>query len=331
MGGGVPALVVIAQPVGIQAFLAQQAVDQRGLSHAGGADEGHRAPLPDIGQHLRDPVLRQRRGDQHVHADGDPGGFRQPRRQIVAQIRLGQHDWRAYLPASYYITHFLGPLMRATGATPRRVTAFAIHAPNRVGAYNGDNSAIVVTQNDDGSVFRVVPCGNFGANGNSYRICGEDGQVENIRGMEDKIMLRCNGWSMPQGMQEVNLYDAVVPDEDDAVRPQTGHGGSDFLTVRMFLRCIQNGTQPEFPFNVHAAVAMSSVAILSHRSVLEGGAPYDVPDLHDEAQRRRYEDDRLSPFPGPDGSAPTLPCCSVPSYRPSAEEMAEYEALLRHE
>ena len=53
-----------------------------------------------------------------------------------------------------------------------------------------ETSAIVITQNDDGSVFRVVPCGNFGAHNNAYRICGENGQVENIRGMDDKILLR---------------------------------------------------------------------------------------------------------------------------------------------
>ena len=74
---------------------------------------------------------------------------------------------------------------------------------------------------------------------------------------------------------------------------------------------------------------MSSVAILSHRSVLEGGMPYDIPDFHDEAQRVKYENDYLTPFLGTDGSAPTLPCCSHQDYRPSAEELAEYEELLK--
>lgn len=250
---------------------------------------------------------------------------------FLKTYRYHTEHWRSYLPASYYITHSLGPIMRATGATPKRVTAFAIFAPCRVGAYNGDNSAIIITQNDDDSVFRVVPCGNFGAHGNSYRICGENGQVENIRGMDDKILLRYNDYACPEGMQPTTMYDAVVPDEDDAIRPQTGHGGSDYLTARMFLRCIEHGAQPEFPFDVHAAVTMSSVAILAHRSVLEGGTPYDIPDFHDEAQRTKYENDRLTPFVGADGSAPTLPCCSYPDYKPSAEELAEYEALLQRE
>ena len=38
---------------------------------------------------------------------------------------------------------------------------------------------------------------------------------------------------------------------------------------------------------------------------------------------------KTAAFVGEDGSAPTLPCCSHPDYHPSAEEMAEYEALLK--
>ncbi|MBR5868412.1 MAG: Gfo/Idh/MocA family oxidoreductase, partial [Clostridia bacterium] len=36
--------------------------------------------------------------------------------------------WRNFNPATYYITHSIGPIMRATGATPKRVTAFAAFA-----------------------------------------------------------------------------------------------------------------------------------------------------------------------------------------------------------
>lgn len=249
---------------------------------------------------------------------------------FLKTYRYHTQHWRSYLPVTYYITHSLGPIMHATGAKPKRVTAFAIFAPCRIGAHCGDNSAIITTQNDDGSVFRVVGCYNFGAHHNAYRVCGENGQIENIRGMEDKIMLRYSDWSVPEGMEVNNLYEPNLPDEDDAIRPTTGHGGSDYLTARMFLRCIQDGKQPEAPFDVHSAVTMSSVAILAHRSVLEGGKPFDIPDFHDEAQRIRYENDYLSPFYGKDGSEPTLPCCSKPDYIPTKEEMAEYETLVRN-
>jgi hypothetical protein len=111
----------------------------------------------------------------------------------------------------------------------------------------------------------------------------------------------------------------------------SGHGGGDYLTARTFIESIEQGKQPPFPFHMHAAVAMSSVAILAHRSMMEGGMPYDIPDFHTEEARAQYENDRLTPFIGPNGEAPTLPCCSHPDYRPSAEELAEYEALLKRE
>ncbi len=60
-------------------------------------------------------------------------------------------------------------------------------------------------------------------------------------------------------------------------------------------------------FHVHAALAMSSVAILVHRSALEDGKPYDVPDFHNEEERARYENDWLTPFPGKNGEPPPCP------------------------
>ena len=73
---------------------------------------------------------------------------------------------------------------------------------------------------------------------------------------------------------------------------------------------------------------MSSVAILAHRSVMEGGQPYDIPDFHTEEARRQYENDTLSPFFGSDGSEPTIPCCSRPDYAPSEAQLAAYHKLL---
>ena len=74
--------------------------------------------------------------------------------------------WRNYLPRTYYITHSLGPVMRATGATPKVVTAFAAYAPDfsdiPSASHSADRAAIITTQNDDGSIFRVTGCASFG-------------------------------------------------------------------------------------------------------------------------------------------------------------------------
>ena len=243
-----------------------------------------------------------------------------------------EQHWRNYLPRTYYITHSMGPIMWATGATPKRVTAFASYAPiegdSATASFDGDRAAIVTTQNDDGSIFRVTGCAAFGGHHNSYRVCGTKGSIENLRGMAPQVMLRYNSWEMPDGAKEINLYTPDWNDPDEELIEKSGHGGGDYLTARMFVDCVRKGVQPEHPFNVYAAVAMSSVAILGHRSMLEGGMPYDIPDFKREEDCKKYENDRATPFYAPDGSAPTIPCCSHPDFQPTEKQVELYRKVL---
>ena len=242
--------------------------------------------------------------------------------------------WRNWLPRCYYITHTLGPLMRATGATPRRVTAFAAFAPFEGDVPTvrqvGDRAANITMQNDDGSIYRVGACSAYGGHHNAYRICGTRGQIENLRG-DGRIMLRYNAWEIPEGMQEINCYEPEWHDKDEELIRQSGHGGADYITAREFMECIREGRQPAHPFNVHAAVAMASAAILAHRSVLAGGMPFDIPDFHTESARRAWENDHASPFWGSDGSAPTLPCCSHTEFRPTETQEKLFHKLVMDE
>lgn len=241
--------------------------------------------------------------------------------------------WRHFMPATYYITHSLGPVMNATGATPKKVSAFAMYAPLPDGvptaSHNADQAANITTLNDDGSVFRITACAHYGAHHNAYRICGTKGQIENLRGMDGRVMLRYNEWNRPDGVEGETLYQPSWNDKDEAIIITSGHGGGDYLTVRMFLDCVKQGKQPPHPFDIYSATAMSSVAILGHRSVLESGAVYDIPDFRKEEDRTRYENDALTPFWGDDGSAPTLPCCSNPDYKPTEKQMKLYFEELK--
>lgn len=239
--------------------------------------------------------------------------------------------WRNFLPRSYYVTHSLAPLMWSTGASPKRVSAVPVYAPfkeNITARRVGDRAAIITTVNDDESVFRFTGCSAFGAHHNAYRICGENGQIENLRGMGDKMMLRYNQWSIPEGREEVNLYDPEWNDGDEDFINQAGHGGGDYIVARMFIDCIKEGREPEHPYDIHSAVTMSSVAILAHRSILNGGIPYDIPDFRFEECRKEYENDRQTPFCSTDGSKPDIPCCSKPDYSPTEEQIRKMAEIL---
>ena len=150
--------------------------------------------------------------------------------------------WRNFLPRSYYITHSLAPLMWSTGATPKRVSAVPVYSPIKeeiTARRVGDRAAIITTLNDDKSVFKITGCGAFGAHHNAYRLCGEKGQIENLRGMSDKVMLRYNDWDVPAGKEAVNFYEPQWNDRDEDLIEGSGHGGADYIVARMFLECIK--------------------------------------------------------------------------------------------
>lgn len=243
-----------------------------------------------------------------------------------------EKHWRNYIPSTYYITHSLSPIMWMTGAVPKKVSAFATFAPagesEPTASFVGDRAAIIITQNDDGSVFRVTGWAQFGAHDNSYRVCGTNGQIENLRGKGNEIMLRYNDWCIPDGMCEINSYEPSWNDEDAATIANSGHGGGDFLAFREFVRCLREKKQPESPFDIYSSVTMASVAILGHRSVLDGGKVYDVPDFHEEKSRKQYENDRLTPFYDSEGNPPTLPCCSHNDYKPNKKQLELYRGLI---
>jgi predicted dehydrogenase len=234
--------------------------------------------------------------------------------------------WRNNLPATYYITHSLAPLMYVTGAMPIRVTATPVCCddiyPN---SFVCDKSAIITCLNDDKSVFKVSGCSAYGAHGNSYRFCGTKGQMENVRGTDDKIMLRYNDWDIPEGLEEINFYKPDWNDKDEELIKSSGHGGSDFIVARTFIDCIVNNKKP--PFDVFFSTKMSSVAILAHRSILNNGMPYDIPDFNNEEDCKKYENDYLTPFYGTNGEEPTIPSSSIANHKPAQSTIDYYNKL----
>ena len=251
---------------------------------------------------------------------------------LIRWLRPYEKHWRNFMPATYYLTHSLAPLMYITGSVPARVTAFAVFDPaNRPddffrGSYVGDRVSMMTCQNNDGSVFRICGWGQFGAHDNAFRVCGTKGQIENLRNSPHTILLRYNDWEVPEGREVYNTYAAEWFGLEADRLPTAGHGICDYLVVREFFDCIREGGRPVF--DVYASTTMSSVAILAHRSAMEGGVPYDVPDFHNESDRARYENDTLTPFWGSDGTPPSFPCCSKPDYAPTPEETASYLAAL---
>ena len=235
--------------------------------------------------------------------------------------------WRRYLPRTYYLSHSLAPLMYITGAVPKRVTALPIYAPSEnLSSDVGDIAAILTMVNDDDSVFKITGHSSMGFEDNSYRFCGQNGMVENVRGSGGKIALNYNEWQVPEGLEACSFYQPQINDKDEALIKKAGHNGGDFFVARIFIDCVRNNQKPKM--DEYFAPTIASVGILGHRSLLDGGMPYDIPDFRKEEDRIKYEDDHLSPFYHDDGREPTIPCCSHTDFRANEEAVARFKKRL---
>ncbi|MBR6410660.1 MAG: Gfo/Idh/MocA family oxidoreductase [Clostridia bacterium] len=239
----------------------------------------------------------------------------------------GLYHWRNWLPRSYYLTHSLSPIMAITGATPVAVNAKNVFSPEELkGSANrvGDSVAVLMVEMDDGSISRLTGCAAWGGHGNWYRICGTRGNMENVRGSLDRIRVQYNGWQIPEGQSEVNTVQARYSEDEDLNRAAAGagHGGGDYFVAYDFLRYLRGETEPMF--DVYRCVSMSATAVLAHRSAIEHGRDFRIPDFRDPASRKVWLSDTASPFPDADGHA-TMPCSSHPDFAPTAEDIANAE------
>lgn len=249
----------------------------------------------------------------------------------VRSLYDSEKHWRNYLPATYYLTHSLGPLMCATHSTPKRVTAFPVFSPKEgadmiSASQNGDAAAIITILNDDDSVFRVTGHSMFGYSENSYRLACKNGQIENVRGTNGKVMLCYNPWNIPEGLEETNFYFPEEDEEDAKLAKQSGHFGSDYYMFKDFFDCIRTGRRPYL--DEYVATSMASVGILAHRSLLNGGQPVDIPNFKREEDRRLYENDTLSPFFTYGNIQPTVNTCSRADFQTSSDKVERFRKTI---
>lgn len=225
----------------------------------------------------------------------------------------GPYNWRRFLPPTYYSSHALAPLLFLTGEEPRRVVAMAApYSDDNIRQFRrnrADSAGVMLISTDRGSVFRVNGSSHMGPKGNWYRVSCEKGGIETVRGAQDQVRLCYNKWDIPTAETPTEQF--LRPDwpECGEQADKCGHSGGDYWVLRFFLEAIRGERKP-FP-DVYSACALSATAILGWRSVLNGNIPYDIPDFRNENERKKWENDRLNPFPTAD-CPNNIPYSSVP-------------------
>ena len=232
--------------------------------------------------------------------------------------------WRRMMPGTYYNMHTLGSLMYVTETMPKRVTASVVRVPGAAQQRNrliDHDGAKVLCEMDNGALFDVTGCAYYGPTSKWFRLIGEKGVIETKRYDETEVhFIAAEKEFFPdEPIPEIEVYtpkyeelDMAPKEEFDSYTEEQmrlGHGGIDFWMLRNFIRYIKGEFEPFF--NVYRATALSAAAILSWRSVLNGGLEYDVPDFTKEEDKKKYENDFLSPFE-PEGSENKISCKARP-------------------
>jgi predicted dehydrogenase len=239
------------------------------------------------------------------------------------RISPGVDHWRNWLPATYYCTHALAPVMFITDTRPAKVNGFII--PGREDdpvaqrtARCGDPASMIALRMDSGAVVKLLQVGLRG-HGIWVRIHGSQGHMENLRyGDGNVVWFRRENYHERDGQPEETTVRAEFPPEHGAAA-RTGHGGGDYFMNYHFAEAIRTGESPYW--DVYRGVAASIVGILAYRSALADAEPLEVPDFRDRDVRLRYAEDHWSPDPA--RRAPGDPWPSVfGNLSPSAEALA---------
>ncbi len=215
------------------------------------------------------------------------------------RISPGVDHWRNWIPATYYSTHSLAPIMFITDTRPVKVNGFVMPyaeddpVPERSVRQN-DAASMIALRMDNGAVVKLL---QVHLRGESIwvRIHGSRGQMENLRhGDRNMVRLRREQYHEKRIEPAEQIYLPDFP-EHRSEALKAGHGGGDFFMNFHFAEAIRKNEQPFL--DVYRAVTMSTVGILAYRSALQDSNTLEVPDFRRESEREKYAADDWSPDP----------------------------------
>lgn len=248
---------------------------------------------------------------RRLYRKGEIGAFRYGEGEYVhpdpPEVKLarscGWDHWRNWIPATYYCTHSIAPVVFITDTRPEKVNGFVVPFDREdpsmaLSSKRQDTAATIICRMDNGAVVKSLH-GGLRGHGNYVRIHGNRGLMENTR-HGDRLRLRVwkEPWEKRKGEPTETVYKPDFP-VHHAEATRAGHSGGDFFTTYHFLEAIRSGEPPYL--DVYRGVDMSIVGIQAWRSVLEDSAPFEVPDFRKPSVRRRYRNDHWSPDPERNG------------------------------
>jgi len=232
---------------------------------------------------------------------------------LWSHITYGQREhWRNGMSAFLYCTHSVGPLLHITGMRPVKVTGFECPFNNRMarmGARAGHTAVEMVTL-ENGSIIKSVHGVGCSKNSIWYSVYGSKGRIESGRedaGCENASRVYVN-LDKEEGVSEYHVEDYIPDHINSHIAETHAHGGSDYVCLSNAFDYILGDKNADV-IDVYEALNMWMCGFFGYLSVLEGGIPMDIPDLHDPMVRDQYRNDNRCTDPKVGGKQ-TLPSYS---------------------
>jgi hypothetical protein len=103
-----------------------------------------------------------------------------------------------------------------------------------------------------------------------------------------RVYVNADEYSGGYGTGKLDTYLPSQTDDENIRR--FGHGGSDYWSMYHFVEKIRGNKDADI-IDVYEALDMFFPGLLAYRSVLNGGAPVEVPDFRDKTVREKYRND----------------------------------------
>jgi predicted dehydrogenase len=220
--------------------------------------------------------------------------------KVTNMFSRGVNHWRNWIPATYYCTHSLGPVMYITDSRPVKVNAFIVpHDPADQQHFartvrRNDEASCLMVRMDNGGIAKLLQYGLRG-HGDFVRIHGSLGLMENLRsGQHNMLRVRREPYEKKTDEPVEKIYLPDFPEHHEEAQKAT-HGGGDFFTSYQFAQAIRTGKPPYF--DVYRGVAMSIVGIQGWRSALNDSNTVEIPDFRKPEAREQYRHDDWNPAP----------------------------------
>ena len=232
-------------------------------------------------------ALRFRRGDigTLVEAEGD---FINDCSQRWHLLTRGNRDhWRNFVPATFYCTHSIGPMLYAIRQRPVRVCGFELPCQDymRVHGARSGSAALEMIELESGAYIKSL-------HGNLKRpwvtrmqLYGTLGTLE-VRDANRLDLYMENDGKNGFINSEIAEYTRIPGIPEKII------GVPDAMEMWCFLGAIEgNPVALEYGVDVWSALQMSLPGLYAHRSVLEGSGSVEIPDVRNPDGRKTMRGD----------------------------------------